>query len=215
MGLFQRRPTVSDPVSMMYTIGGLHRTVLLVGLGNPGKEYDGTRHNIGFATLDAFVAKADELGDWTDKKSLKCQLVMGQLGQTKVIAIKPQTFMNNSGEAVQAVAAYYKIPPQDIVVVHDELDIKFGQIRTRQGGASAGHNGIKSITQHLGENTGRIRIGIGPKKPAQMDSSDFVLAKFTEKEQKQLPNLYRETTAILTEYLYGTSLATETRSFLV
>jgi PTH1 family peptidyl-tRNA hydrolase len=215
MGLFQRRPTVSDPVSMMYTIGGLQRTVLLVGLGNPGKEYSGTRHNVGFEALDAFVAKADELGEWADKSSMKCQITMGQLGQTKVFAIKPTTFMNNSGEAVQAVAAYYKIPPENIVILHDELDIKFGQIRTRQGGASAGHNGIKSIAQHIGDNTGRIRIGIGPKKPAQMDSSDFVLAKFSEKEQKQLANLNREVIAILSEYLYGSKLATETRSFLV
>jgi PTH1 family peptidyl-tRNA hydrolase len=123
--------------------------------------------------------------------------------------------MNNSGEAVQAVAAYYKIPAENIVILHDELDIKFGQIRTRQGGASAGHNGIKSITQHLGENTGRIRIGIGPKTPAQMDSSDFVLAKFSAREQDQLKNLNREVIAILSEYLYGSTLATETRSFLV
>lgn len=215
MSLFQRKSNISDPVQMMYSVSGLHKTVLLVGLGNPGKEYDGTRHNIGFAVLDALVAKADELGEWSDKSSLKCQMVMGQLGQTKVIAIKPTTFMNNSGEAVQAVAAYYKIPPSSIILIHDELDVKFGSIRTRTGGSSAGHNGVKSVTQHLGEDTGRIRIGIGPKKPAQMDSSDFVLAKFSATEQKQLPNLYRETNAILSEYIYGNTLTTETRSFLV
>jgi PTH1 family peptidyl-tRNA hydrolase len=215
MALFQRKSNISDPVQLMYSVSGLHKSVLLVGLGNPGREYDGTRHNIGFAILDALVAKADELGEWSDKSSLKCQMVMGQLGQTKVIAIKPQTFMNNSGEAVQAVAAYYKIPVGSIVLIHDELDVKFGSIRTRSGGSSAGHNGVKSVTQHLGEDTGRIRVGIGPKKPAQMDSSDFVLAKFSTTEQKQLPNLYRETNAILSEYIYGSKLATETRSFLV
>jgi peptidyl-tRNA hydrolase, PTH1 family len=215
MALFQRKSNLSDPVQMMYSVSGLHKTVLLVGLGNPGREYDGTRHNVGFAVVDAFVAKAEELGEWSDKSSLKCQMVMGQLGQTKVIVIKPTTFMNNSGEAVQAVAAYYKVPPASIVLIHDELDVKFGAIRTRIGGSSAGHNGVKSVTQHLGEDTGRIRIGIGPKKPAQMESSDFVLAKFSEAEQKQLPNLYRETNAILSEYIYGSKLATETRSFLV
>ncbi len=215
MALFQRKSNLSDPVQMMYSVSGLHKTIMLVGLGNPGKEYDGTRHNIGFAVLDALVAKAEELGDWSDKSSLKCQMVMGQMGQTKVIAIKPQTFMNNSGEAVQAVAAYYKVPPTSIVLIHDELDVKFGSIRTRTGGSSAGHNGVKSVTQHLGEETGRIRIGIGPKKPVQMDSSDFVLATFSAAEQKQLPNLYRETNAILSEYIYGSKLATETRSFLV
>jgi PTH1 family peptidyl-tRNA hydrolase len=214
MGLFQRRPQVSDPIQMYYTTG-MQKTVLLVGLGNPGKEYDGTRHNIGFDSLEAFVAKTDGMGEWTDKKSLKCQLVSGQVGQARVYAIKPQTFMNNSGEAAQAVAAYYKIPLDKIVLIYDELDIKFGTIRTRVGGSSAGHNGVKSVSQHIGEETGRIRIGIGPKKPAQMDSSDFVLAKFSDKEKAQLPNLKREVTAILSEYLFSTQLTAETRDFLV
>src|SRR3982751_1127786 len=117
MGLFQRRPQVSDPIQMHYTTG-MQNTVLLVGLGNPGKEYVGTRHNIGFEALDAFVAKTEGMGVWTDKKSLKCQLVSGQVGQTRVYAIKPETFMNNSGEAVQAVAAYYKIPIDKIVLIY-------------------------------------------------------------------------------------------------
>jgi PTH1 family peptidyl-tRNA hydrolase len=214
MSLFQRRPQLSDPIQFQYTTG-LQRTVLLVGLGNPGKEYVGTRHNIGFETLDAFVAKTEGMGEWTDKKSLKCQLVSGQVGQTRVYAIKPETFMNNSGEAVQAVMAYYKIPLDKIVLIYDELDVKFGNIRTRIGGSSAGHNGIKSVTQHIGEETGRIRIGIGPKKPAQMESSDFVLAKFSPQEAKQLPNLKREVSAILSEYLFSTQLPAETRDFLV
>ena len=214
MGLFQRRPQVSDPITMHYTTG-MDKTVLLVGLGNPGKEYDGTRHNIGFACLDAFVAKTEGMGEWTDKKSLKCKLVSGQVGATRVYAIKPETFMNSSGEAVQAVAAYYKIPLEKIIIIHDELDVKFGNIRTRTGGSSAGHNGVKSVTQHIGEDTGRIRIGIGPKKPTQMDSSDFVLAKFGTKEIEQLPNVKREVTAILSEYLFGIKLPTETRDFLV
>lgn len=214
MSLFQRRPQVSDPIQLHYTTG-MQRTVLLVGLGNPGKEYSGTRHNIGFDCLDSFVAKTDGMGEWTDKKSLKCQLVSGQVGQTRVYAIKPETFMNNSGEAVQAVAAYYKIPFDKIVLIYDELDIKFGSIRTRVGGSSAGHNGIKSVTQHVGEGTGRIRIGIGPKRPAQMESSDFVLGKFSPAQIKQLPNLKREVTAILSEYLFSTKLPVETRDFLV
>ncbi|HWT56216.1 MAG TPA: aminoacyl-tRNA hydrolase [Candidatus Microsaccharimonas sp.] len=214
MGLFQRRPQVSDPIQMYFT-ASMQKTVLLVGLGNPGKEYVGTRHNVGFECLDAFVAKADGMGEWTDKKSLKCQLVSGQVNQTKIYAIKPDTFMNNSGEAVRAVADYYKIPYDKIVIIHDELDIKFGSIRTRMGGSAAGHNGIKSVTQHVGEDTGRIRIGVGPKKPAQMDSSDFVLAKFTAKEQEQLGNMKREVTAILSEYFFSAKLPAETRDFIV
>lgn len=214
MSLFQRRPQLSDPIQFQYTTG-MQKTFLLVGLGNPGKEYAGTRHNIGFDCLDAFVAKTEGIGEWTDKKSLKCQLVSGQVGQTRVYAIKPETFMNNSGEAVQAVAAYYKIPLDKIVLIYDELDIKFGNIRTRIGGGSAGHNGVKSVSQHLGEETGRIRIGIGPKQPAQIDSSDFVLAKFNPKEVEQLSNLKREVAAILSEFMFSTRLPVETRDFLV
>jgi PTH1 family peptidyl-tRNA hydrolase len=214
MSLFQRLPNVSDPVRMMYTVG-LNKTVLIVGLGNIGKEYEGTRHNIGFACVDAFLAANPDFGQWSEKKSHKCLVASGQLGQTRVIIIKPTTFMNLSGEAVQAVASFYKIPADKIVLVHDELDIKFGSIRTRTGGSSAGHNGVKSVTEHLGEDTGRVRIGIGPKKPAQMDSADFVLQKFSDKEHKQLDNLTREVSAILSEYAYGVQLPTETRSFIV
>jgi PTH1 family peptidyl-tRNA hydrolase len=133
-----------------------------------------------------------------------------------VIAIKPTTFMNLSGDAVDAVCTFYKLSSENIVVLHDELDIDFGHIRLRIGGASAGHNGIKSISEHIGEQFGRIRIGIGPKHPAKIDSADFVLQKFSASEAKQLGNLEQESTAILTEYIYGgTVLPSETRSFIV
>lgn len=199
---------------MFYTVG-LNKTVLLVGLGNPGKEYDLTRHNVGFLALDEFVAKSDEMEPWILKKDLKCELSQGRVGETRVLAIKPTTFMNLSGEAVQAVMHFYKIHPDQIAVLHDELDIDFGQIRLRVGGSSAGHNGIKSVTQHIGEQYGRIRIGVGPKKPAKIKSEDFVLQKFSAEEQEQLPNLTREVSAILSEYLYGTELPHDTRNFLV
>jgi PTH1 family peptidyl-tRNA hydrolase len=212
MAFLQQRPQVSDPVNYMTL--GLNKTLLIVGLGNIGDKYVGTRHNIGFACVEEFVRKND-LGGWTDKKDLKCQLASGQLGDTRVIVIKPTTLMNLSGEAVQAVVHFYKIPIQNIAVIHDELDVNFGQIRTRVGGSSAGHKGIKSISQMLGdENYGRIRVGIGPKKPAAMDSSDFVLQKFGAKEVGDMPSLLQESTAILSEYAYGAQLAAETRSFL-
>lgn len=213
MALFQRRPDIGSAVQ--YTSIGLHKTLLLVGLGNPGAEYEGTRHNIGFACLDYFVDKTDSMEPWATKKDLKCSLSSGTVGQNRVIAIKPTTFMNLSGEAVQAVMHFYKIPLEQVVIIYDELDINFGQIRTRLGGSSAGHNGIKSITEHTGEGTGRIRVGIGPKKPAQIDSSDFVLGKFTATEAKQLPNLYREMNALLSEYIYSGQLTAETRSFII
>jgi PTH1 family peptidyl-tRNA hydrolase len=213
MSLFQRKPQTSDPVN--YITVGMNKTILLIGLGNPGKDYAGTRHNLGFMCLDEFVERSDDMEAWVQKKDLKCLMSMGKLGDTRVIAVKPTTFMNLSGEAVQAASSFYKIHPADITVLHDELDVDFGQIRLRTGGSAAGHNGIKSITQHLGEGYGRVRIGIGPKRPARMKSEDFVLQKFSEEEAEQLPNLSREVNAILTEYIYGGELPHETRSFIV
>lgn len=213
MALFQRRPEVGQAIQY-YTLGQ-NKQILIVGLGNPGKEYDGTRHNIGFAALDAF-AEANELGPWVNKKDLRCEMATGRMGDAQVILIKPATYMNLSGEAVQAVAHFYKIPAERILAVYDEIDVPFGQIRLRTGGSSAGHNGVKSLIQHLGEGFGRVRIGIGPKQPEQMDSADFVLAKFSKEQQEQLKNLTRETNAILSEYTYGDAqLPQETRNFLV
>jgi PTH1 family peptidyl-tRNA hydrolase len=212
MALFQKKPVVGTNAPL-YTLG-LQKTVLVVGLGNIGKKYDGTRHNIGFEIVDAFVANQN-LGKWMEKKDLKSLVAQGTIGDTRVIVCKPTTLMNLSGNAVQAVAHFYKIQASAIVVVHDELDIDFGQIRTRQGGSDAGHNGIKSIIEQLGEGFGRVRVGIGQKTPEQMDSADFVLAKFTAKEQAQLKNLIQESTAILTEYVHSANLPPETRSFLV
>jgi peptidyl-tRNA hydrolase, PTH1 family len=214
MALFQRRPQTSDPTNY-YTVG-LNKTILLVGLGNPGIKYALTRHNAGFICLDDFVEKTDEMDNWIERKDLKCLISSGQVGSAKVLAIKPTTFMNLSGEAVQHTINFYKINPEYVLVVHDELDIAFGQIRLRVGGSDAGHNGIKSVTKHIGEKYGRVRIGVGPKQPPQIDSTDFVLQKFSADEQKQLPNMAREVTAILNEYLFGNQqLPHETRSFLV
>jgi PTH1 family peptidyl-tRNA hydrolase len=213
MAWLQRRPQVSDPTNF-YTVG-LNKTVLLVGLGNPGQEYDGTRHNIGFACLDEFVAKSAEMADWINKKDLKCLLSSGQMGETRVLAIKPTTFMNLSGEAVQAVVHFYKLSQGQILVVHDELDVDFGQIRLRSDGSSAGHNGIKSISNLLGEDYGRARVGIGPKTPTGIKSEDFVLQKFSSEQQAQMPNLLREVGAVISEFVFGSELPNETRNFLV
>jgi PTH1 family peptidyl-tRNA hydrolase len=212
MALFQKRPQAGD--SIQYFTLGQNKTALIVGLGNVGKEYDGTRHNIGFAAVDRFASDSD-FPAWIDKKDFRCHFTSVQLGDTKVIVIKPTTLMNLSGEAVQAVASFYKISPDKIVAIHDELDIPFGQIRTRMGGSSAGHNGIKSLTQHLGEGYGRLRIGIGPKPHEEMDSADFVLGRFNKEQQEQMPNLTKEASAIISEYVYSGVLAHETRSFIV
>lgn len=213
MSLFQNRPQSSDPVN--YFTMGQSKSVLIVGLGNPGQEYELTRHNVGFFAIDKFVGKTDEMQDWISKNDLKCLISSGRIAEKRVIAIKPTTFMNLSGEAVQAVASFYKIHPDNIAVIHDELDIEFGQIRLRKGGSSAGHNGIKSVSKLIGEDYGRIRVGVGPKTPEQIASEDFVLQKFSEAEQKQLPNLSQEIIAILSEFIYGDELPHDTRNFLV
>lgn len=209
MALFQKRPDVASHLPV-YSLG-LTKTLLIVGLGNPGEQYDGTRHNIGFAAVDE-LANKQSFEPWMVKKDLKCLLTSQTIGDSRVILIKPTTFMNLSGEAVQAVSHFYKIPPAQILAVHDELDIPFGQIRTRVGGSSAGHNGIKSISQHMGDAYGRVRIGVQAETP--MEASDFVLATFTKDEQSHMTELLKESTAILTEYIHGGQLLAETRSFI-
>jgi PTH1 family peptidyl-tRNA hydrolase len=212
MALFQKRPQASDNIQF-YTLGQ-NKTVLIVGLGNIGKQYDATRHNIGFAAIDHF-AKTNDFPAWIEKKDLKCHFTSTMIGDTRAILIKPTTFMNLSGEAVQATASFYKIPAEKVVAVYDELDIQFGQIRTRVGGSAAGHNGVKSVTQHMGEQYGRVRIGIGPKVHVQQDSADFVLARFTKEQEAEMENLLKETDAILSEFVYGGELLAETRMFLI
>ena len=124
--------------------------------------------------------------------------------------------MNESGRAVKETQHFYKVDNSKTLVVYDELDIDFGHIRTRVGGSSAGHNGIKSVTNACGEDYGRMRVGIGPKKPKQIDTSDFVLAKFDKKQMDYMPELFQESNAILSEYAHGAgALLTETRSFII
>ena len=212
MALFQKKPQTSNSAPL-YTLG-LQKTIIIVGLGNPGKEYDGTRHNIGFACLDSLAEKLD-FPKWITKKDLKSLITNQTIADARVILIKPTTFMNLSGEAVQAAQNFYKVPTEQVLAVHDELDIPFGQIRTRLGGSDAGHNGVKSLIEHLGEGFGRIRIGIRNKVAEKADGKDFVLGKFNKEEQQQLPALLRETTAILSEYTHGQPLTSETRSFIV
>lgn len=213
MALFQKKPSI-ETSAPFYTLG-LEITLLIVGLGNIGKEYDGTRHNIGFEVIDNFAKKQD-FPDWINKKDLKCALTSHKLGSNKVILIKPNTFMNNSGEAVQLVQHFYRIENPKTIAVHDELDIDFGSIRTRIGGKSAGHNGIRSVIKHCGEDFGRVRIGVGPKKPAQIASEDFVLSKFSKTQQESLKLLLQETNSILSEYCHRNGeLPAETRSFII
>jgi peptidyl-tRNA hydrolase, PTH1 family len=209
MGLFQKKPQVSSSAPL-YSLGA-HKTLLVIGLGNPGKEYDRTRHNIGFKVLDEF-AKHNDFPDWMTKKDLKSQLSSHNLGENRVILLKPQTFMNNSGEAAKAVQHFYRLYNPDTLAVYDELAIPFGQLRTRLGGSDAGHNGIKSLIQHLNEDFYRLRIGIGSDIGQKVGSADFVLGKFTKNEQADLKPIIREANALITEFIFNGSLPAETRS---
>jgi PTH1 family peptidyl-tRNA hydrolase len=213
MGLFVEQPKAS-PSAPMYTLG-LSKTIIIVGLGNPGKEYTLTRHNVGFVCVEA-LAEALKFPGWTLKKDLFAEVTSHTIGHMRVILVKPTTFMNDSGKTVHAGQHFYKVATSQTAVVHDELDIPFGQIRTRNGGGDAGHNGIKSIITHCGDNFGRVRVGIANDISAQADSTDFVLGKFTKTEQAKLDALTAETTSILTELIYRDGvLNPETRSFII
>lgn len=211
MALFQKKPQVSDSLPL-YTLGNI-RTVLILGLGNPGKKYDGTRHNIGFDVLDHFAGK-NGFPAWIAKKDLKCQLTMADLGENRVILCKPTTFMNLSGEAAQAIQRFYRVYNPQTLAIYDELAIPFGQLRTRLGGSDAGHNGVKSLIQHLGEDFGRLRVGIGSELAQKAEASDYVLNKFSEEEQEVMSSILQEANALITEYIFGGELPHDTRSVI-
>lgn len=212
MGLFVRRHSDTESQPLYSTV---HQHVtLVIGLGNVGKQYDGTRHNIGFVCLDNF-ADQHEFPAWIEKKDLRAYLTDRVIGDTKVILVKPTTYMNESGQAAMAVQHFYKISNAETIVVHDDLDIAFGQIRARQGGGSAGNNGIKSLIQHLGEDFQRLRIGVRNELLEKMDAADFVLAKFNKEEQAKLPELQREVSALLSEYTASHELPHDTCNFLL
>lgn len=164
---------------------------IIVGLGNPGKEYDMTRHNIGFMALDAFhKAHTDSFSSWT--KKFNAEISDGTItradGTTeKILLMKPLTFMNLSGESIAPARGFYKVEPIDVLAVYDDADIPFGTLRFREAGSAGGHNGVKSLITSLGTDAfPRIKIGIGTEEETQIPREDFVLQKFTKEEQEQL-----------------------------
>ena len=157
-------------------------TFLIVGLGNPGPEYASTRHNIGWVALDELVR---EVGSPALRKKFQGDVGKGTLAGSECILLRPGTFMNESGRSVQPAAAFFQVPPRDLIVLHDELDLPFGDVRIKVGGGHAGHNGLRSLVQHLG--TGdftRVRFGIG-RPPAGFagEVADFVLSGFSASER--------------------------------
>lgn len=160
---------------------------LFVGLGNPGAAYAANRHNIGFMAIDR-IADDHGFGPW--KRAFKGIVADGRLGEGRVLLLKPDTFMNLSGQAVQAAMAFHKILPADVVVFHDELDLAPGKIRTKLGGGHAGHNGLRSIHGHIGEAYGRVRLGIG--HPGHKDAvAGYVLHDFAKADADWLEDLLR------------------------
>jgi PTH1 family peptidyl-tRNA hydrolase len=213
MALFQRKQPNVQSSAPLYTLG-LSKSYLIVGLGNIGKEFDNTRHNIGFRAIDRFF-EDHEFSNWINKTDMKTLIADKNMADTKVYIMKPTTMMNISGDAVQAVSHFYKIPNNRIIVVHDELDINFGSIKITMGGSSAGHNGVKSTIKCIGEDFGRIRIGIGPKSPEQIDSADFVLGKFAKSEEQEMKALLNETSSLITEAIFSSGFPNETRKFIL
>ena len=160
---------------------------LFVGLGNPGAKYAGNRHNIGFMALDR-IAADHGFSPW--RRGYQGLVVEGRLGSEKVVLLKPETFMNLSGQSVRAAVDFFKIDLADITVFHDELDLAPGKVRVKQGGGHAGHNGLRSIHAHLGEAYGRVRLGIG--HPGHKDAvAAYVLHDFAKADQDWLDDLLR------------------------
>ena len=157
---------------------------LIVGLGNPGDKYEYTRHNVGFITVDRLCVE-----DSFKINKIKYKSLMGEvnLNGHRCIVIKPQTFMNNSGEAVREVASFYKIPPENVIVVFDDISLPCGKIRIRRKGTDGGHNGIKSIIYHLkSDKFPRIKVGVGAKPHPDYDLADWVLSTFKKDEFEEI-----------------------------
>ena len=174
---------------------------LIVGLVNPGKNYEFTRHNAGFLTLDHIASELD-----TEINNLKNNALVADvvINNHRCLLVKPQTFMNNSGTAVRDIAKFYKIPPEKIIVIFDDISLPCGKLRIRRKGTDGGHNGIKSIIYHLNSDQfPRIKIGVGAKPNPEYDLADWVLSKFGKDDTEQLKAAITKATEVLPFILDG------------
>jgi aminoacyl-tRNA hydrolase len=179
---------------------------LVIGLGNPEEKYKGTRHNVGFATLDHY-ANANGLS-FQSKDKFKAIIAESNIAGEKVIFAKPATYYNLVGESIRLLADFYKIEPTDILIVHDELALPFGVVRTRLNGGAAGNNGIKSIIEHVSPDTSRLRIGIHNDLAGQIPDADFVLGKFTKNEAESLQKtILPKAIELIDEFINGNHTA--------
>ena len=164
--------------------------LLFVGLGNPTPDSENNRHNVGFKIIDSINKK---FGLSKQKPKFKGLLTTGNIGSKKVYAIKPLTFMNNSGICIRELIEYFKIDAEDVIVFHDDLDVELGKIKAKFGGSNAGHNGIASIDKFIGKDYARVRVGIGKPKNG-MEVSDYVLQNFDEDETVEIEKISKEIT---------------------
>ena len=176
-------------------------THLVVGLGNPGKEYEGTRHNVGFLALDKVAAAA---GATVSRLRFRALTGEGSIGGKRVLFLKPQTYMNSSGEAVAEAAAFYKIPPENVIVFCDDISFAPGRVRIRKKGSAGGHNGLKSVIACLSSDAfARFKMGVGERKDRTSDLADFVLGKFPAAERAEIDALVATLPEALSLWLSG------------
>ncbi len=177
---------------------------LIVGLGNPGREYAKTRHNIGFRCVDAIAAAA---GMTFSRKQSKALIADGIIAEKKVLLAKPQTYMNLSGESVRSLVAFYKIPLSNLLVISDDMDLPAGTLRIREKGGAGGQKGLKSVIEHLGtQDFARMRIGVG-RPPGRMDPVDYLLQDFGKDEEAELPEVVeRAVRAVETWLRFGLAI---------
>ena len=162
---------------------------IIAGLGNPTLQYEGTRHNVGFDVIDML---ADRYNISVDGRKGRALIGKGMIGGQKVLLVKPQTYMNLSGESVRAAADFYKVDPEDILVIYDDISLEPGQLRLRGKGSAGGHNGIKNIIAHLGtQEFPRIKVGVGDK-PKGMDLADYVLGHFSKEDQAKMDEAFKD-----------------------
>lgn len=184
--------------------------ILIVGLGNPEKKYEKTRHNLGFRIVDKLA------GDYKitlkEEKKFKAQLGRVHQGPDEAVLVKPLTYMNNSGEAVKKIADYFDIYENDVWVIHDDIDIELGKIRIRKGGSSAGQKGVQSVIDHLGTPEFiRFRLGIKPEEGTNVPSEDFVLSKFRPEEEEVIKDIVDSVSVTIKEAIGGKDIEITTK----
>lgn len=174
---------------------------VVVGLGNPGRKYVGTRHNIGFTVVDNLAEK--HAAHFKKNVRLLSETATINLREEQVILVKPQTYMNNSGQAVAAIKNYYKLTNNDLIIIYDDADLMVGSLRLRATGSSGGHRGVQSIIEHLSDNNfARIKIGIGKEK-SENGLKNYVLGSFTSEENKTITPVLKVTEEAVTEIIFG------------